>query len=99
MFKNDKAVCFLCNQLLVDTVIIPCGNSICKKHIPLELFLESSNSPERTFKCGVCLVDHFVPNEGFVTEHMQYVLDKFEHKVPRDILIEAHNVLAKLEEE
>ncbi len=37
MFKIDKVKtlfdCSLCNQLLVDPVTIPCGNSICKKHL------------------------------------------------------------------
>jgi hypothetical protein len=80
MFKIDqvKALfdCCLCNQLLVDPVIIPCGNSICKKHLPDELFIENSNNYEKTFKCDICQIDHFVPREGiFINKHIQNALD------------------------
>ncbi len=40
MFKIDQVKnlfdCDQCNQLLVDPIALPCGNSVCKKHVDEE---------------------------------------------------------------
>jgi len=110
MFKIDHVKtpfdCCLCNQLLVDPVMIPCGNSICKKHLPDEVMVEGSNNSEKSFKCGICQLEHNVPKEGFViNRHIQNALDiefstlklnpVFEEC--KKIIVEAQSNLAQVE--
>lgn len=68
MFKIDKIKhlynCSQCNQLLVEPVTIPCGYSVCKRHLDEQLSRKTNE--ESTFQCGICLVEHCVPREGFV---------------------------------
>jgi hypothetical protein len=110
MFKIDKVKtlfdCSLCNQLLVDPVMIPCGYSICKKHLPDEVLVDGSNASEKSFKCGICQVEHAVPKEGIViNRHIQNALDiefstlklnpVFEEC--KNVIIEAKSNLAQVE--
>jgi hypothetical protein len=110
MFKIDKVKtlfdCSLCNQLLVDPVTIPCGNSICKKHLPAEVLVGGSNNSEKSFKCVICQVEHAVPKEGIIiNRHIQNALDiKFStlrlnpvYEECKKVIIEAQRSLAKLE--
>ena len=110
MFKIDKVKtlfdCSLCNQLLVDPVTIPCGNSICKKHLPDEVMVEGYNNSEKSFKCGICMIEHAVPKEGIViNRHIQNALDiEFStlKLIPvfeecKKVIIEAQSNLAKVE--
>jgi hypothetical protein len=110
MFKIDKVKtlfdCSLCNQLLVDPVTIPCGNSICKKHLPDEVLVEGSNNSEKSFKCGICQVEHAVPKEGIVVSILiQNALDvKFNtlkhnpvYEECKNVIIEAQSNLTQLE--
>ena len=52
--------CDICNELLVDPVTIPCGNTLCKVH--LDELLTSDN----VFKCILCHKKHNVPEDGFI---------------------------------
>jgi len=110
MFKIDKVKtlfdCSLCNQLLVDPVTISCGNSICKKHLPDEVLIEGSYISEKSFKCGICQVDHAVPKEGIViNRHIQNALDiEFStlklnpvYEECKKAIIEAQSNLAQVE--
>jgi len=110
MFKIDKVKtlfdCSLCNQLLVDPVTIPCGNSICKKHLPDEVLIERSNNSDKSFKCGICMIEHAVPKEGIViNRHIQNALDiKFntlklnpEYEECKKVIFEAQSSLARIE--
>ena len=82
MFKFDQVKnlfnCDLCNKLLVEPVIIPCGNTVCKSHLE-ELFYSDNfliiNS-ENFIKCVCCDKKHYVPEDGFtVSKRFQSALD------------------------
>ena len=77
MFKLDQVKnllnCDQCNQLLVDPVAIPCGYSVCKKH--LDELLENSMEDNK-FKCELCHDEHTIPERGFViNRRIQNALD------------------------
>lgn len=77
---HDLFDCSLCTHLLVDPVTIPCGNTICKIHLQDalldDLVDENSNHFERTFRCDICHLDHFVPKEGFmINKHIRNALE------------------------
>jgi hypothetical protein len=59
MFQLDKInalfKCELCKNVLVDPIILPCGETICKAHTD-----EISKG-----KCITCSGVHLVPKEGF----------------------------------
>ena len=67
MFKIECAknlfVCEECDQLLVDPVTLPCGDSVWKKH--LDALLESSPKDSNTFLCKLCDDEHYIPKKGF----------------------------------
>ena len=67
MFKIDKVKssfdCDLCNKLLVDPVVMPCGNSICKAH--LNEVLTNISAEKNTFICFICQEEHYIPKNGF----------------------------------
>ncbi len=68
MFKIDKVRmlfdCDLCTELLVDPVKLPCGYSVCKRHLD-EQFNETSTR-DTTFECKICQNEHSLPKEGFL---------------------------------
>jgi len=110
MFKIEKVKtlfdCSLCNKLLVDPVTIPCGNSICKKHLPEKVLIEGSYNSEKSFKCGICMIEHAVPKEGIViNRHIQNALDiEFStlklnpvYEECKKLIIEAQSSLARIE--
>jgi DNA repair exonuclease SbcCD ATPase subunit len=101
MFKIDKVKnlfnCDDCNQLLFEPVTLPCGNSVCKRHL---------NPFPNSFKCSICHNEHPVPNEGFViSKRIQIALDiqlynlKLDPKVDqcKTKLEELKNIAAELE--
>ncbi len=71
MFKFDKVKssfdCDLCNKLLVDPVVMPCGNFICKAHI--DKLLTNASNEKKTLLCGICQDEHFIPKNGFVVNN------------------------------
>lgn len=53
MEKLFKAVtCVTCQSILSSPVILPCGHSICKYHIPVDAAL---------IRCGKCGLEHAIP--------------------------------------
>ena len=68
MFKVDKIRnffdCDVCKELLVDPITIPCGNTVCKKH--LDKLLKNISKDKNTFKCEKCQDEHSVPKKGFI---------------------------------
>jgi len=68
MFKVDKVKasfdCDLCNKLLVDPIVLPCGNCICKPH--LNELLNNISKENNTFKCCICQDEHHIPKNGFM---------------------------------
>jgi len=75
MFKIDKIKtlfdCSLCKRLLVEPITIPCGYSICKRHLD-----DQKKNGENKYKCELCNEDHIVPEKGFaVNKHIQNGLD------------------------
>lgn len=60
MNKIQNAIkCWNCLQVLDSPVILPCFDSICKKHVN-----QSENSTIRCEKCGC---EHNIPKDGFPT--------------------------------
>lgn len=77
MYKVEKVKslfdCDLCHETLVDPIALPCGNSVCKRHV--DELLEKE--PDKTFlECEICHVEHIIPKEGFmVNKRMQECLN------------------------
>ena len=55
--------CEQCNQLLVVPVTLPCGFSVCKRHLDEQL--DSTQKKIRKFECEVCDEKHNIPDKGF----------------------------------
>ncbi len=53
---NDLFNCKLCKNVLVDPILLPCGETVCKAHTD-----ELSKG-----KCMSCYGAHIVPKEGFL---------------------------------
>lgn len=75
-YRADKVKsvfnCDQCNHILVDPVTLPCGNSVCQRHL-IELLGRKSS---KDFKCELCQEEHAVPQKGFVVnKRMQSGLD------------------------
>lgn len=68
MLKIDRIKTFLncdqCHELLVDPVTIPCGYSVCKRH--LEELLEGTANETNSIACKLCQEEHPVPPKGFI---------------------------------
>ncbi len=86
MLKIDQVKnlfdCDQCNQLLVDPIALPCGNSVCKKHVdeeraPKRIKLEEASPKESNFfLCELCKENHFIPDNGFaINKRIQNALD------------------------
>jgi len=52
---NDLFNCKVCKGVLVDSIILPCGETVCKAHTD-----EISKG-----KCVSCSGAHLVPKQGF----------------------------------
>ena len=80
MFKVDQlksiSDCDRCNNLLVDPIVMPCGNVICKKH--LNEILNNISKEKNTFICGICLEEHQIPKNGFIVNNRLQKLTKFK---------------------
>ena len=80
MFKVDQlksiSDCDRCNNLLVDPIVMPCSNVICKKH--LNEILNNISNEKNTFICGICLEEHQIPKNGFIVNNRLHKLTKFE---------------------
>ena len=82
MFKIDQlkssVACDLCNKLLVDPILIPCGNSICKTH--LNELINNMPKEKNTFICCICQDGHQIPKNGFMIQKKLQNLIKFSLK-------------------
>ena len=58
----DAMKCSECENMLEKPVILPCGESVCRKHIPV-VAKEGGENPK--FYCKVCDDSHHVPSDGF----------------------------------
>ena len=80
MFKIDKVNssfdCDLCNKLLVDPIVLPCGNCICKPH--LNELLTNITKEKNTFICCICQDEHQIPKNGFMIHQKLQNLIKLE---------------------
>ena len=50
--------CAICQEILESPVILPCNDTVCKKHV-------TSQIKDDHFKCDKCGVEHRVPANGF----------------------------------
>ena len=68
MYKVDKIKSLLdwdqCNQLLVDPVTLPCGNSICKIHLDKLYSRKHKSQGEKIFECELCYEEHSIPKKA-----------------------------------
>lgn len=56
--------CNVCNKLLTQPIALPCGETVCYKHLSNMIEQDTLFS---TIKCSLCEKDHVVPEEGFQT--------------------------------
>jgi hypothetical protein len=57
--------CDICDKLLIDPIVLPCGNVVCKKHIEINNFI-----------CIKCQKEHVIPENGYkVNSRIQKLLD------------------------
>lgn len=67
---HDLFNCGLCKKLLENPIILPCGESLCKKDLG-EIFICDDK-----FKCPFCQIEHMQPYEGFpLDKRMQKMID------------------------
>ena len=50
--------CAICSEILESPVILPCTETICKKHV--------SNQTNDVIRCEKCGVEHHIPANGFL---------------------------------
>ena len=66
--------CEQCNQLLVDPITLPCGYSVCKRH--LDELLVNAPKEMNKFECELCKEKHCIPEKGFaINRRIQNGLD------------------------
>ena len=78
MFKIDQVKnlfdCEQCNQLLVEPVTLPCGYSVCKRH--LDRLLKNTSKEINKFECELCKENHYISRKGFsINKRIQNALD------------------------
>lgn len=52
---SNAIKCVNCREVLVSPVVLPCSDSICKKHVTYQSII-----------CGECGIEHKVPENGFI---------------------------------
>ncbi len=64
---DEIVTCQKCNKFLIDPIILPCENTICKIH-----FCEATKDDEASniYKCQVCPKDHQIPDDGFIVNRI-----------------------------
>ena len=64
MHKLDKIKCLFncnkCQDILEEPITLPCGNTVCKKH------LQELLNVENVIVCSLCQKKHIVPEDGFL---------------------------------
>jgi hypothetical protein len=68
--------CDLCNKLLVDPVVMACGNFICKAH--LDKLLTNASNEKSILICGICQEEHLIPKKGFMVNNRLQKLLRLE---------------------
>ena len=56
---RDAIKCAICLEILESPVILPCSDTICKKHV--------TNRDSDAIRCEKCGVEHQIPTNGFTT--------------------------------
>ena len=51
--------CAICREILESPVILPCSDTICKKHV--------TNQTNNLIRCEKCGIEHSIPTNGFPT--------------------------------
>ena len=62
--------CVICHEILESPVILPCSDTICKKHV--------SNQRSDIIRCEKCGIEHKIPNNGFTALPFLEVIIKSE---------------------
>ena len=92
MYKVEKIKssfnCDVCKKLLVDPMVMSCGKFFCKSHLT-ELLMNNTSNRKNTFICGICLEEHFIPNNGFVVnDRLQELVDLQLNKLKPSAMFE-----------
>ena len=56
---RNSIKCAICHEILESPVILPCTDTICKKHV--------SNQTNDLIRCEKCGVEHQIPTNGFLS--------------------------------
>ena len=56
--------CDVCNALLVDPIVMPCDNVVCKTH--LDKLSANLSNEKKVFVCEICQEEHYIPKNGFI---------------------------------
>ena len=82
---KDLFNCYLCNEILVSPVTIPCGHNVCKIHL-YQLFERSSSSEKQSIKCQLCHDFHSLSkNDLTINKQIQSILDTEFYKMKINI--------------
>ena len=82
---KDLFNCYLCNEILVSPVTIPCGHNVCKIHL-YQLFESSSSSEKQSIKCQLCHDFHSLSkNDLTINKQIQSILDTEFYKMKINI--------------
>ncbi len=66
--------CEQCNLLLVEPVALPCGYSVCKRH--LDRLLKNTSKEINKFECELCKENHYISRKGFsINKRIQNALN------------------------
>ena len=92
MYKVERMksslYCDVCKKLLVDPMVMSCGKFFCKSHLT-ELLMNNISNRKNTFICGICLEEHFIPNNGFVVnDRLQELVDLQLNKLKPSAMFE-----------
>jgi hypothetical protein len=68
--------CDLCNNLLVDPIVMACGNFICKTH--LDKLMTNESNEKCIFICVICQEEHLIPKKGFMVNNRLQKLLRLE---------------------
>lgn len=93
IFKTIR--CIECKCILSSPVVLPCGNSVCQKHVP-------SSLEQSSFECHICGHMHEIPanNKGFAPNiAISHLLDQYsdEYKLTFGWCELLSSILAKFE--
>ena len=85
---KEILICKLCNECYEDPIILPCGRSVCSKHVYIE-------SKSDVFKCLLCAKKHLIPAKRFCkNEDLNQLISVSDKYVNIDNMLGENNTKA-----